>query len=244
MAFRSSAITSSSTGGTVTATPAGVQAHDYLGLLFDGDNTGFTPTYPSGWTERANADLSGPDVQTARYADKNDASGSDSFTLISNTATGVAMITAAWSGRDNTNPRSTTPVTTTNTTANASAISATITGITATANDDIAVWMFTDQTIAASRWTYSTITNYTERQDGVATDWVSGIALDTRDNVSAGGTGNFSTTITDASSSTSGYGGIVVAIKLAPAGGGGNTALFQQQLDAMTGGRYMGNRVQ
>jgi hypothetical protein len=40
---------------------------------------------------------------------------------------------------------------------------------------------------------------------------------DTRDNVSGGATGNFSTTITDASASTAGYGGIVVAIKAAPA---------------------------
>jgi len=215
MAFRSSAIASSASGGTLTATPAGVAAHDYLGAFCVQDVQTQTITPPTGWTQRTNIDTAGPDGQTIRYLDKDDASGSDSFAVVFGGSNHAVLITGAWSGRDNTTPRSTTPVTTSNTSANASAISSTITGITATANDDIAVWMCTDQDAAAGRWTYSTITNYTEQRDGVAVDWVSGAALDTRDNVSSGATGNFSATITNSASGNAGYFGIVVAIKAA-----------------------------
>jgi hypothetical protein len=82
--------------------------------------------------------------------------------------------------------------------------------------DDIGIGLGTDDAAAGQRWTYSTITNYTEQVDGVAQDWVSGAGLQTRDNVSAGATGNFAVTITrGAGAGNSGYSGIVVAIAAA-----------------------------
>lgn len=219
MAFRSSAIASSSGGGDLTATPAGVQAHDYLGALYVQDFVGRPPTYPSGWTERVNAD-GGVDGQTARYADKDDASGSDSFTFTVSFSNQNVLITAAWSGRDNSAPRSATPVLTAFRSANsASPISDTINGITALNADDIAVMGVTDQPAGANRWTYSAIASYTEQYSGVSVDWVSGITLQTRDAVGAGATGNFSTTITDSLAGSADRAGIVVAIKAAAAGG-------------------------
>lgn len=216
MAFRSSAKASSSSGGTITATPAGVQAHDYLGATYVVDSNTATLNAPAGWTnDSSNVWGSGaPDGGQQFFAFKADASGADAFGFSdSNGATGNSVVVGAWSGRDNASPHSTARVKTLNTTSNVSPVSATITGITATLGDDIAVFMGTDQTVAGGRWTFSQISGYTEREDGVATDWVSGIALDSLDNASAGATGNFATTITNSGAGNAGYGGIGVAIK-------------------------------
>lgn len=215
MAFRSASSATSAAGGTITATPAGVVAHDYLAGMYVADGAR-TVTVPTSWNTAINLDQAAPDGQTTRFSDKNDATGTDSFGWGTSDGVNIACINGAWSGRDNTTPRSTTPVSTINTSSNASAISASFTGITATLNDDIAVFMGTDQDAAAARWTFSTITSYTERVDGIAQDWVSGLALDTRDAVSAGATGALASTITrGVGTGNAGYAGIVVAIKAA-----------------------------
>lgn len=222
MAFRSSAKASSSSGGTITATPTGVAAHDYLGATYLCDTNTGNLNVPSGWTnDQTNQWASGgPDGGRQFFAFKADASGTDGFGFSDTAGTASnALITAAWSGRDNSTPHSTARVKTLDTNSNTSPVSATITGITASAGDDIAVFMGADQTVAGGRWTFSTITGFTERQDGVATDWVSGIALDTQDNVAGGATGNFSTTITRGSGTgNTGYAAVVVAIKAASGG--------------------------
>jgi hypothetical protein len=140
MAFRSSASATGTGTGTITATPAGVAAHDYLGgwWLADGSATP-TLTPPSGWTQRASIHVT-LDGSTQFYADKDDATGSDAFGFADNAAgNNKALITAAWSGRNNSAPRSATPVTTGNSASNTSPISATITGITAVNGDDIGI---------------------------------------------------------------------------------------------------------
>ncbi len=221
MAYRSSAIASSSSGGNLTATPPGVAAHDYLCGIYMQDIAGLTPTQPTGWNSLIDMDLSGPDGQSVQFSDKNDASGSDSFQWSTGFGFHNAVINSAFSGRDNAAPRSTAPVVTRNTSGNSFPVSASLTGITATAGDDIAVLVGVDQAGDTGRCTLSTISGYTERQDGVNTDWVSGMGLQTADNVSAGATGSLAFTITLASGSASsaGYAGIVVAIKAAAGGG-------------------------
>ncbi len=213
MSFRSSAIASSSSGGNLTATPAGVAAHDYLGAIWVADGTAEAPTPPAGWTLRVTAS-GGADGQCFRYYDKDDASGSDSFTFTYAGGSPCVLICAAWSGRDNANPRSTTPVTTAFAGSNAGhPISFTITGISATAGDDIAVWACTDDASGGSRWTFSTISGFTERNDGANQDWASGALLQTLDNAAGGATGNFSTTISDSGVHSGDRAAIVVAIK-------------------------------
>jgi hypothetical protein len=239
MAFRSSAIASASVAGTLTATPTGVAAHDYLLALYTidfGSGANDTMTPPSGWSQQVNVDFvtATPDGQEVWLADKNDATGSDAFGFTDSDGNGGgrALICSAWTGRNNTTPLSITPTTTKNTTANASPISATLNGITAQAGDDVAVFAGTDQTDAGGRWTFSQITSYTERNDGVNTDWVSGIGLQTQDAVGAGATGNFSTTITNGGSGAgAGYWAIVVAIKAVAATYGVNRPWLQQILD-------------
>src|SRR4051812_8907567 len=101
MAFRSSASATGTGTGTITATPAGVQAHDYLGAWWLVDGSALPVlTPPVGWTQRASVQVS-LDGQTQFYADKADASGSDAFGFADNAVNDKALITAAWSGRNN-----------------------------------------------------------------------------------------------------------------------------------------------
>lgn len=215
MAFRSSAAASSNTGGAITATPTGVAAHDYLCGMMIRDNTSGAVSVPTAWN--AALVITGTaDGQLYNFSDKNDASGADAFQWNTNDGNSASLVNSAFSGRDNTTPRSTTIVQTNNNSLNASPISASFSGITALNADDIAVFMGTDQNTQTATWTFSTISGYTERQDGQPVDWCSGIALDTRDNVSAGATGSLASTITRATGTGSaGYAGFVVAIKSA-----------------------------
>ncbi len=206
MAYRSSAAVSATTNGNITATPAGVQVDDYLGGNFVGDFTNGFCTPPLGWSERANADLSGPDGQVMRYHDKI-ATGSDSFTFVA-AQSGSSLCCVAWSGRNTSAPRSATPVVTLDTTARATGFTANISGITAVAGD---------HSTGSDRWTLSQITNYTERQAEHTVDFVN-VACDTRDNVSAGATGTLQSTLTRVSGSgTAGWSAVVVAIASAAA---------------------------
>lgn len=212
MAFRSSASASQNTGGTgnLVATPAGVQAGDYLGGLFVQDGSPHTLNPPAGWTVRATLDLSGPDVQFARYADKV-ATGSDSFGFFTGDMNGAVLICAAWSGRDTSNP--TTFITSTlNTSSNSSPISESASGGTAAGGDDLAVFSYVDTTAQTDNWTWSTISGFTQ-QATPAGDWA--VAnLQTKDALSAGATGAFASTITQtAGTGGAGWAAVAVAVK-------------------------------
>lgn len=215
MALRSSAVASRTASGDVTATPAGVASGDYLGVYIAIDSNPGTVTPPAEWTLQVNSGQAAPDAQSQRYYDKV-SDGSDSFTF--NTSTTAIMISSAWTGRNTTTPLSTTPVVTTNTSSNATPVSATISGITATSGDDIMVLMNTNATAAADRWSWSTITDYTEQQDSHTVNWVGG-AFDSRENVGGGATGNLSATITrDTGTGNAGYSAIIIAIAAAAGG--------------------------
>lgn len=224
MAFRSSASASSS-GGAITATPSGVAVNDILVALYQIDNNSATVTLPSGWAEVTGSPItygSGNPDGGRMFVARKVATGTDSFQFNDNSGgTDNALICAAFSARDTSTPFSTNPVFTQSTASSTTPVSATITGGTATAADDVAIFLFGDQTASDGRWTGSTITNYTERNDGVNNNWVSFVALQTRDNVGGGATGNFSVTITrDSGTGNIGYGGCVLFIKSDGSGGG------------------------
>jgi len=231
MAFRSSA-KANATSGNVTATPPGVQAHDYLAAILSHDSG--STTGATGWNQIDQLNY-GPDNQVSTLFDKYDATGSDSFQFSSNTSFGIGLICAAWSGRDNSAPRSAPPVRTADGTERTSPISISLTGITAQAGDDLAVFMGMDQTHGDARWTFSEITNFTERQDGVNEEWASGINMQTRDNVSAGATGSLATTATRSSGTGQGaWCGWVMAIKASGGGGSTVTGTGAVTLDAIS----------
>lgn len=223
MAYRSSASAKSDTGGNLTATPAGVQANDYLGGFWTQDANPGAPTYPTGWTQRADASLSSPDGQDAFYADKV-AAGGDSFAFTTAAGNANMLITAAWSGRDTTAPR-TFVQPTTNGSSNASPVSAAAAGGTAVAGDDLAAFFASDQTVGSDVWVFDPPTSpgtFTERVDDHTTDWTAA-TLATLDNVSAGATGNITSTITRSSGTgNAGWRAVIVAIKAAA---GGSTAV-------------------
>ena len=221
MAFRSVAIAGSNTGGDLTATPAGVAVNDYLGGMAVGDAFGTPPSGMTGWTERANFDQAAPDTQAGRYMDTI-ATGSDDFTWTF-PVDQSQMVIAAWSGRNTSAPR-TAVQTTINTASNTSPISASMTGVTAATGDDIAVFIEMDK-LSADPWTFSAITDYTERVEDSSVNFITS-GMQTRDNVSGGATGALATTITRTSgTANSGYAGVVVAIAQAP-----STALSRQLL--------------
>ena len=220
MAFRSSAVTvqgASISADLVATMPSGVASGDQLLALttWDGFNTTVTP--PSGWTQLELHNLSSPDGQTM-YLWTKVATGSEGATQTWNGQTkGVVGIIAAWSGRTSSALTSGQVVKTNSTASNTSPISVSLTGVTASASDDIAVFVATDS-VATSQWSYSTITNYTNQATGNSTDWASG-NLQYRDNVSAGATGSLATTVTRSSGSgNAGWGGFVIRIPVASAG--------------------------
>ena len=240
MAFRSSALGSSAAGGTITATPAGAAVDDYLSGIVATDSGSLTPTSPTGWVERVNNDQGAPDGARFRFADKI-AVGSDSFTWDAKDSGNSYVINSANSGRNTSTPR-TANTGEQNTTANASPVAVSHTGVTAANGDDVLVYMQLDQTAGVATWNFSQITNYTERQDDTALDWVT-VAMDSRDNVSAGATGALDSTATlTAGTGNAGWGVIVVAIA-ASAGGATQAKIWpsiqQGILNPMIGRRYV-----
>ena len=128
----------------------------------------------------------------------------------------TVLVTACWSGRHATTPR-TTSATTPFTTQQTSPISLSATGVSAAANDDIAVWSFVDQNTGTDRWSSSAISLYTQRQNTFALDFDSHLGLQTRDAVSAGATGSLAMTLTRTTGTdTSGRAAAVFAIAAAP----------------------------
>lgn len=212
MAYRSSAIASSSTGGNLTATPVGVAAGDYLAMAFLEDTSITGLTFPSGFTQVSDV-AGGPDGQEYRVSGKTNATGSEVFTATSTSSRQSALISAAWSGRD-----TTTGLTTSSATAwsgaSATPITASAAGVTAAANDDVALFILGDQTSSTARWSSAAPSGYTQRQNAPAVDWVSLFALHTIDNVSAGATGSISSTLTLTSGAgQAGWAAVVLAIK-------------------------------
>ena len=220
MAFRSSALATSNTGGgTLTATPAGVAANDYLGGYFVMDASSGDVT-PTGWTNRVTVNNEGPDTQGYQYCDKI-AAGGDSFTTQTLDGRSCSWFTAAWSGRDTAAPRNDLQNAAKNTStaspitiSTAGATSGTV-GVTASAGDDIAFFSNLDQQGQTDVWGYDNdLTGYTERQDSNH-DWMTA-CLYTKDNVSGGGEGGLSITSTRSSgASGAGWSTVIIAIKAA-----------------------------
>lgn len=215
MAYRSSSSTSFAGTSALTATaPAGVVSGDRLLALITDDNAAQTLTPATGWAASiGNADLATPDGQSIEAFEKRNASGSDSYNFVASGTNEAIVQVLAFSGRDTVAPATITV--TTNTTANATPIAVSLSGVTALEGDDVAALLAMDQTSSTDVWDSTAPTGYTERQDVGNAAWCVA-AVSTRDNVSAGATGALTMTSTrTAGSGTAGYGGFVVAI---PAG--------------------------
>lgn len=193
---------------------AAVGANKLLAIVTD-DGTGDTITAPTGFTQYAtNADLTGPDGATIRAFYK-DAAGTEGTTFAWASSAGHVQVSMSeHSGRATGAP--TFSAATKNTSSNASPISASFTGVTAVAADDLVLLAALDQVNQTSVWSFSvTSSGWTNRNTVSPADWGTSF-LATKDNVSAGATGNVAVTITRSSGSgNAGYGGFVVRLPAA-----------------------------
>jgi len=204
-----------------------VGANKLLAIVTD-DGTGDTITAPSGFTQYAtNADLTGPDSATIRAFWK-DATGSEGTTFAWASSAGhVQVVMSEHSGRATGAP--TFSAATQNTTSNATPVSASFTGVTAVANDDLVLLGAIDQTNQTDVWSVGTFpSGWTSRASVFPGDW-GGAFLASKEAVSAGATGAITCTLTRTSGTgNTGYGGFVVRL---PAAAG---TTFNQTCSAAT----------
>lgn len=222
MAFRSSSQTLRAAGVGTTLTgsaPSGTAAGDYLAAMVVLDGvTADTVTPPSGWTSRGSFGfLSGaPDGAHVEIFDKI-ATGADSYAWSTSVNNACVLIVGAWSGRNQTNPRTFLTTSTPNTTANATPVSVNLTSGTAATGDDVAYFAMADITVGTDTWGFSPVSTFTEQNDAQTT-FAFG-TLDTKDNVAAGALGTLTSTATrSAGTGAAGWGGFVISIAAATGG--------------------------
>lgn len=214
MAFAGSVYTNLQGASSGAATmPSGIVVGQPMLAILEIDNSAIgTPTKPANWTQLDLQNPATPDGMTivlySRIANGNEASERTWSGMSATLNQGI--IVACWTGRSGTIAFQVTS----NTTANASPVTVTMTGITAQLGDDIA-WCPGGDSNGVTGWVWAAPASYSlkENQDQ---QWVPQ-ALATRDNVSAGGTGNLAGTLTNAGN-TSAYTGWVVALRAAAAG--------------------------
>ena len=216
MAYRSSSIAVGNSTSIIGTAPVGLTDDDWMLALIVQDGTKTVSSVPTGWDLIATISNTGPDVQSAFVYEKVAASEGVSWTWDMSATGDWLVIVSAHSGRNTAG--SLIVQGTTNNSNNASPVSVALTGVTALANDDVAWFAQLDQVGGADVWGFAPPTDYTERQDGAAAQWIQA-SLATRDNVSAGATGTLTGTATrTVGSSGAGFSGVVVAL---PSTGGG-----------------------
>lgn len=224
MAYRDSSLASTIAGTSVVITKPATLTNGDLMLAYINTDIGLaapptiTPPAGEGWAliagTNSGTNSGAPDgITTFVYWRFAGASEASTYTFGCSSSTDLIGIIGCWSGRKSspTFLQSTTP----NSTANASPITVTDgTGVTALAQDDIAIFAAVDPINNTSVWSVTAVpASYTERQDGNA-GFQTG-ALVTRDNVSVGDTGSLSVTYTR--SSGAGGAGWVISVISIPA---------------------------
>lgn len=230
MAYRDSTTASGNSDTPSVAVPAGVAigdivilacAIDALAAVFE------TGDWPTGFTELAEVDIT-TDGQSAAVGWKRLTaadSGSYTFAALGATADWICQATAL-SGRHASNP----PVATSNVqnTGQSDPITVTATGVTAVEGDDL-VWISApDVTASGDGNGHAPPASFTERED--AENLWTNLSTATRDNVSAGATGNVSGTF-NITQNTAGWAAFLVRIPLADAGPPGGFYLIENGTD-------------
>jgi len=180
----------------------------------DDNGTYGTLNGPTGWSQIASGSTASPDGQQYQLWTKvaDGTEGASQNWTFSTGPHSFGAIIGAWSNRLGAPAAGSVTTTAWNTTANASPVSLSLSGCTASASDDLAAFSFLDAT-AANTWSFSTIAGYTPQTTvtGTGTGSFCDCNLQTADNVSAGATGTLSLTAT-ASGGSAGWGGILVQI--------------------------------
>jgi hypothetical protein len=225
------------------AVPASVAADDIalLACTIDTQTADFAVgDWPTGFTELHDVNCTAEGQSTALGWKRLTGADSGSYTFADLGASGdwICEVTIL-RGRHTTDP----PTSTSNVvnTAASSPITVTATGVTAVEGDDL-VWFSAPDVTSGPNVVvgHDPPTNFTERiEAGVGGEgglWVK-LAVATRDNVSAGATGNISGTLT-LSAATAGYVAFLVRVPVAGAGGGATRGKpFGHVGTAFNGGR-------
>ena len=216
MAYRDSTATTGYASSGDVAVPSGAAVDDIAIILAQWDgNTGETFTWPSGFTQLYRSVQSGPETALVGLAWKRlTAADSGTYTVsMSGSAFDYTILCALFSGRHTTDPPVATEVI--NTTSNTSPVDVTATGVTAVDGDDLLWGAAGDATVLAAGSGFTAPASFTEREDATPDTW-SDAAIATRDNVSAGATGD----VTGVFTLASGFAGYTAYLVRIPASGG------------------------
>jgi hypothetical protein len=221
MAFVTSAQTANNNS---IARPGGAVSGTTAIAVFVRDGNG-SASNADGFTELADIDQAGPDGQNIAIFYKH-LGGSEPSNYTFNSTSGSSSQCVGlliFSGRNTSGA----PVvqTTTNTSANSSPVTASLTGVMAVSGDDVVCALSLDIT-GPAEVTYAPPGSYTEAVDTTDTSnfWAS-LGISYRENVSAGATGTLQPVGTIDGGGTAGYTGFVVRIPVA--GGGATTSSVQ-----------------
>ena len=199
MAFRSRN-SGVGTGTSLTVlVPTGVLDNDIVLLITTTNAAGVTFTWPLGFTELQSTSVATPNGQTAAVAWKLASGESGSYAVTASASAAWLLQSAAWVNRTNTTPTSTTN---SSSASNASPVTVTATGLTASMGDDLCWVNAPDTTVSAAISARTPPTNFIERTG--TTNGFSFLSFANRDCVPAVPTGTLSGTIT-LSSGTAGW---------------------------------------
>jgi hypothetical protein len=221
----------SSTSSVTITNATGHASGDLLLLKITLDGATGTITWPSGFTQIVQYNLTNPDGATVGIAYKFDSGSEPSTYTISYTypTTGTMVSCSAWQNVDTTSPYTLSTVS--NYTGNASTpISVAITGLTAVIGDALLLIGGIDSTSGSDTWSAATIAGFTALQNQ-SFNWSNGF-LQYKENYTAGATGTITVTSTrTAGTGTGGWYGYQLALHAA-AGSGITISLTSQSLSA------------
>ena len=210
-----------SSNGSVTVSGTGFTGATMILLEIQScGGTGFTITWPTGFSLLTSADddgahNGGPCELVIGWGTT--VASSYLITIAGGSSTNPIAIAAAWSETSSSAP--TNYAATNEIVAGASPVSIPLTGVTALAGDDIA-WFGSVNYATAGTWVFTAPTSYTSQQTIQQTGTYTGAAnLSTRDGVSAGATGVITGTATDSGQAVDAF-GVVVSL---PSSGGAPT---------------------
>lgn len=211
--FRSSSTVTAVSGSLSFPQPTGATTGDFVLFSWTCYAPG-TVTYPSTMVGTTQNNQSGPDGEDTGFAGRF-LDGTESWPFVVTFSGGADRtgIAVAFQNVNTDTPFDVTPTYTESQASKTTPISTSCTGITPSAKSCL-VWLAnTDQTIAADRWSYSTPSGFTMREDVHSINWAH-LALATQENWSGGATGSITATATrDSGTGNAGWAGYVIALR-------------------------------
>lgn len=212
-AFRSSSTATAASGSLSYPQPAGAAVGDFVLFAWTCFGAG-TVGYASTMVGTTQNNQSGPDGEDTGFAGRI-LDGTETWPFIVTFSGGADRtgICVAFQNVDTGTPFDVTSSYTESQASNTTPISTSCSGISPSANSCL-VWLAnTDQTVAADRWSYSTPSGFTMREDVHSINWAH-LALATQENFAGGFTGSVTATATrDSGTGNAGWAGYVIALR-------------------------------